>query len=515
MDKAYIQADAALRPFYEYPVQLEEIQRVIDHKNIKIEQRHRLVQALKQQYEQIPATPATQAHIQSLEEPTTFTITTAHQPCLLTGPLYFMYKIVDTIQLARQLAQHYPAYRFVPVYWMGGEDHDFEEVNHLHLFGKTWTWEDAQGGAIADYRTDSLLPLLEELQAALGDSEEAQFLKALISNSFLPNIDYGMATLRLVNALFGDKGLVVVDSRAAALKAAMIPIFREEILHSPSERNVQASNAAMEAQGLAPQAHARSINLFYLSPNSRQRIVKEENTYSVLNTTITFSERELLEELEAHPERFSPNVILRPLFQETVLPNLVYVGGGGELAYWLQLKGNFAHFQTPFPMLVRRSSALWIDAPSAKRWQQWGFDWDLSLFDGADAAIKRWLAATEGEVSLSAELADFNAVFDRIVAVTESQDPTLVGQVQAQRQALAQWADKLEKRIVKTQKQRQETSLQQIQRWFEKLFPAGLQERHDNFMGLYLRHGAAFLDALFANCAPLDKNFYIFVETTA
>lgn len=524
LDLAYMRNDHRLRSFVQHDPDNPDWEALMSDRANRQAQRSRLTQALYAQYEEMGVdlnACQTGANIELLHSPHCFTITTAHQPLLLGGCLYFVYKIMNAIVLCQKLKERYPDRHFVPVYWMGGEDHDFAEINHFWLFGKRWEWTEAEadlGGAVADLRTDNLLPLLDELKAALGDSPQAQELCRLLNEAFYTQDgDYGRAHLRWVHALFRDWGLVVLDSRPALLKQAMIPVFEEELSKGVSRDNVLLTNAELEAQGFEAQAHARPINLFYFDrQGQRLRIVRDQASggYALQDGASHFSREELLAELRTAPERFSPNVILRPLYQETVLPNLAYIGGGGELAYWLQLKRNFEHFDVPYPLLLRRSSALCIDARSTRQVQTWGFDWQTLLCSPVHELVKQWLQSQGAEFSLQDDLQAFDHLFERLTRRTAEQDPVLAPQVQAQRQATVQWLDKLEKRLIKTQKQRHETSVRQIENWHQRHFPGGgLQERHDSFLSLYLRRGAAFLQTLYSELDPLQKRFYIFTET--
>ncbi|MEM8907956.1 MAG: bacillithiol biosynthesis BshC, partial [Bacteroidota bacterium] len=154
-DKAYAAEHEGLRAFYKYPVSIEAFAQVIKDKQATPTDRTLLVNVLKEQYAQLSVEPAVQANIKQLADAQTFTLTTAHQPSLLTGPLYYIYKIISTINLAKRLRDFYPDYHFVPVFITGGEDHDFEEVQNAHLFNRTLTWENTETGSVGLMKTDS------------------------------------------------------------------------------------------------------------------------------------------------------------------------------------------------------------------------------------------------------------------------------------------------------------------------------------------------------------------------
>ncbi len=511
LDKAYAAEDPALRPFYEHPVALEQFEAVIAaKKGFSMDKRALLVDDLLDQYQEVEVSTATLENIKRLRQDNCYTIITAHQPSLFTGPLYIIYKILSAINLAEQVNKRYTDIQVVPVFWMGGEDHDFEEVNHLHLFGNTITWEDEQGGSVGSYDTASLRTALDQTKEILGNGDRAQVLAEKLEAYFGTARPYRTGVRDFLNWLFADYGLIIANAGTKALKAQLIPILKEELLENTSKRLVEQTVAELEAAGFSQQAHAREINVFYLTLQQRSRIVLEEGRYKVLDTDISFEEAELLAELQAHPERFSPNVILRPLFQELIFPNLAYVGGGGELAYWLERKTQFAHYGIPYPMLVRRSSVLWIPKSISKLMDKLGLSVE-DLFTNTHQLIKQYVVDNANEeLSFAEERAALDQVFEQLVAKTIAVDPALEKGVLAQQVNTQKAIDKLEQRLLRSEKQKNESSIQQIEKIKETLFPnQGMQERYDNFMGFYTRYGDAFITTLRQEMDPLDKKLLI------
>jgi bacillithiol biosynthesis cysteine-adding enzyme BshC len=512
-DIAYATGQDGLRPFYKYPVDLDAFGQVIKDKKRDHTDRQTLVKVVKEQYQPLETSEMVRQNIMALGDANTFTVTTAHQPCLFTGPLYYIYKIVSAINLAGQLNEHYPDYRFVPVFVNGGEDHDFEEVNHTYLFGKAITWENEEQGAIGMMKTDSLKGALEQLKDILGDSDHAQKIYSVIHEAYTSHECYGDATQHLVNALFKGYGLVIVNTSHPELKRLFIPYMREELTRQPSKALVEATTYRLEAAGYSGQAYAREINFFYLRDQLRARIEQTNNTFWVVDTDFSFSESELLEELEAHPERFSPNVVMRPIYQELVLPNLAYIGGGGELAYWLERQSQFEHFGLNFPMLIRRNSALWIDKGSSKRMTKLELTIE-DLFEDVEVLVKRYVRQhTENEISLSDQKRQVREIFDAVIEQAKEIDKTLVKSTKSEQAKMMNSLDALEAKLLRAEKNRHEIAINQIRSLKDKLFPeGGLQERYDNFMTFYLRYGDAFFDVLFENLHPLDKGMVVVLD---
>ncbi|THH41482.1 bacillithiol biosynthesis cysteine-adding enzyme BshC [Neolewinella litorea] len=509
-DVAYATGSADLAPFSKYPVSLDAFAQVMQDKDRDPIDRDLLANELGQQFANLPQEPAVTEAIQHLRSRQTYTVITAHQPSLFFGPLYFVLKICSAINLARQLQERYPDRRFVAVFISGGEDHDFAEVNHTYVYGNRITWDNELGGPVAAYPTDSLAPVLEQLKEVLGDRETAREIYEKIEKAYTGYDRYGTATLALVHELFGRYGLVVADMSRPAFKNAFRPIMERELFDSVSQPLIEAAQQKLERLGYSGQAHAREINLFYLTPRRRDRIVRQDGGFRVLDTDLRFSETELRQELQDHPERFSPNVVMRPLFEEMIFPNLAYIGGGGELAYWLERKEQFAAFGVNFPMLIRRNSVLWIDKGNQKKLDKLALDY-RELFRDADLIIRDYVAEqSENELSLAEELAQLEALFQSIARKAEEIDPTLAKAVMSEHARQAKAVENLEGRLRRTEKQRFETAMNQIRGLRDKLFPEnGMQERYDSFLNFYLQEGDRFFDVLVENLDPLQEGLVV------
>jgi len=510
-DVAYATQNPALRPFYQYNPTLDAFKQTIDDKSGNAIDREILVDALRKQYQGLEIHPSVKLNIELLASPNTFVIVTAHQPSLFTGPLFYWYKIFTAINLAEELRMTYPDYSFVPVLVNGAEDHDFDEINHANLFGKTLRWEhDAVGGSCGDMSTATLAPVLAQLKEVLGESENGSFIYQQIESAYTGHELYADATIDLVNRLFGKYGLVALNMNIPAFKRLFIPIMREELFQQSSQALISVAQEALTAAGFSGQAHARDINLFYLQPNRRDRIVRDGDFFNVLNTDLRFTPAEMEAELEAHPEKFSPNVVLRPLFQELILPNLAYVGGGGEIAYWLERKSQFAHFGINFPVLMRRNSLLWIDKATSGRMEKLSLRVQ-DLFIDTEFLIKQYVALnSEGELSLQSEMAQLKTLFEQVRLKALSVDPTLEKAVLAEAVKQEKVLEQLEGRLVRAEKQKHETGINQIRSLKEKLFPGnGLQERTDNFLNFYMKYGEGFGEALKEVVDPFVEGFVV------
>jgi bacillithiol biosynthesis cysteine-adding enzyme BshC len=512
-DVAYATGDPALRPFFKYDVKIESFIDIIKDKKEQKTDRKALVEALLAQYRSIELHPKVSENIHALADENTFTVTTAHQPSLFTGPLYYIYKIMSTVRLTEDLNKYYPKFNFVPVFVSGAEDHDFDEVSYANIFNKKIVWENDEQGSVGMMKTASLQEPLEILAQIVGEGENAQQILQIFNSAFAENTTYGQATIQVANALFESHGLVVLDMNKAALKKLFIPIAEQELLNQVSQSFIEKAQRALEEAGFGGQAHAREINLFYLSDQIRNRIVKENGIYRVLDTDYSFTESEMIEELHNHPERFSPNVVMRPLYQELVLPNLAYIGGGGEIAYWLERKEQFEHFGINFPMLIRRNSVLWIDKNHQKKITKLEFS-TQEIFDDADSLIRKFVEENaETALTLEAEIKLHEQAFEGIIRKTEQVDPGLKKAVMAEMTRQQKSLDQLQNRLHRAEKQKHDTAVGQIKKMKERLFPNhGLQERTDNFIPYFLKYGFEYFEILKQELDPLSDGFIVFIE---
>jgi len=510
----YLAQKPELAPFYHRFPTLENFEAQIEEKQAAYtpEARKRLVDALRRQYGYAPdPEPAIETNLLLLTEPTTFTVTTGHQLNLLTGPLYFIYKIVSVIKLSRQLKEKYPQYDFVPVYWMATEDHDFAEINHFSLFGKTYAWDaENTGGPVGRLPLDGLS---EQLLSQLPPEVPAAFREAYASSKTLAE-----ATRRLTDKLFGEYGLVTLDADRPELKQALVPVLEKEIREQASNNAVQATNARLVAAGYKPQVYSRPLNLFFLTDEGKRERLEPDASgadcveVTVRNTARCHSQEELLALARQHPEQFSPNVVLRPLYQEMLLPNLAYIGGGAEVAYWFQLKDVFAAYNVPFPIVLLRNSALYVGKANAGKLRKLGLT-SLDLFKPLPE-LKKQVGASLGqeEVSLKEQQQALAATFQQVQDLAQRLDPTLVKTVAAEAQKTAASLAGLEKRLSKASEAKHETAYNQLGALKDKLFPdGGLQERSDNVLSILINN-PDFIRQLIDAFEPLNLEFTVLEE---
>jgi bacillithiol biosynthesis cysteine-adding enzyme BshC len=497
------------RPFTNHPdpghVQQQQ-------KRFTSQQRQTLKEVLTAQYHHIKDAPTTQ--IDSLLSPKTFTITTGHQLNLFTGPLYFLYKIIDVIKIANQWNALKDANTYVPVYWMASEDHDFEEINHFSVNGQSIHWSSEQQGPVGRLSTEGLDQVLKVWKQHLGDRPHAEELQELFAQSYVAHSNLADATRFLVHQIFGRYGLVIVDGDNPRLKQEFIPYLQreceEQLIQKGSETTVEKLNDALQTK-IKAQVNPREINLFYMGELGRQRIEKTTTGYGVVGTAISFSKEELIKEIKSYPERFSPNALFRPIYQEIVLPNLATVGGGSELAYWMQLSAVFSSIDLPMPMLKLRSSALLISDKQQQKIEKL----DISIADlflpTNELINHRVRQISNIDIDLGEFKAHLDQQFGALYTLAKQTDVTFLGAVEAQEKKQKKGIDRLEKRLLKAQRIKLVDHVNRITELQQQLFPMGdLQERRVNFAEFVLQYGDDFIPFLIKHIDPNEKDFMCF-----
>ncbi len=511
----YLNEKQELRALYNRFTSLENFRLQLEEKRNNFNdngkfKREVLVSVLEKQYETIPVSKETKQHIQSLINPKTFTITTGHQLNLFTGPLYFLYKIVSTINLCKELKNEFPEHDFVPIYWMATEDHDFEEINFFNFKHQKFSWNRESSGPVGRLSTAGLEDVLAVFESEIGLGKNAEYLKNLFKKAYVEHSNLADATRFLANELFAKEGLVIIDGDATDLKKLFIPYIKNELLYQTAFAKVNETIPLLEKYSV--QVNPREINLFYIEDNLRERIVFENGKYTVLNTKMTFSEEEILTEVDNHPEKFSPNVLLRPLYQEVILPNLCYIGGGGELAYWLELKSFFQSQHVTFPILLLRNSVLLATEKQTKKADKLKLSWKDLFLNQQELFNQKTKLLSDLTIDFSAQKETLKKQFKELYKVAETTDKSFLGAVKAQEVKQIKGLENLEKRLLKAEKRVHQEQLNRIISLQNELFPnQGLQERKVNFAEFYVESGEELIEKLLKELKPLKQEFKVVV----
>lgn len=487
----YLKNEEKLQPFFNHYPTLENFSKQIEEKRNHLINRDLLVSTLYHQNQKISLSKETKNNIDALLDKNTFTITTGHQPCLFTGPLYFIYKIVSTINLCKSLSKKYSDTRFVPVFWLASEDHDFEEISEARVFKQTIKWERSLNGPVGRMKLDGLDLVLKNLKDILGEKKENKEIVDMLEGAYLTGNNLSEATRQLVNKLFREYGLVIIDGDDKGLKNQILPIIKKDVLKKDFFQVLTDCTQELSLN-YKQQAFIRPINFFHLSDGSRQHINQN------------FSEKEI----ENNVDAFSPNVLMRPLYQESVLPNLAYLGGSSEIAYFMQLKMTFDRENIPFPMLVLRNSVLCMNQRQCNQLKRFNLTAQDLFLSNHELHQKFIQFASPEKIHLEKEEKKLKDIFSCISDKIEDKSTKL--SISLELRKMEKSFQKLKKRLMKFEKRKHQENLKSIDNLKNNLFPKNhLQERIDNFIPYYIEHGNDFIKILIEHLDPLDTNFVI------
>ena len=509
----YLDDAEQFQPFYNYPINIDGFKKAVKDREAYKVDRTVLVEVLKAQYANTTISEKLKVNINSLLQPNTYTVCTAHQPNIFTGHLYFIYKILHAIKLSESLKVALPQNNFVPVYYMGSEDADLDELGEVHINGTRYKWQTNQTGAVGRMLIDkNFISIIDAIAGQLSIKKNGEEIIKQVSHFYAEGTTIEKATFQFVHYLFNVYGLVILMPDNNLLKKEFASIISKELKEQFSEKAV-AHTVALFPKEYKVQAAGRPINVFYLKDNIRERIELTGDKYFIANTTLVFTQLQLLEELNFYPERFSPNVILRPVFQEMILPNVAFIGGGGELAYWLELKNVFEIAQAFFPPLLLRNSFTIINKYTAEKIVQLGFQ-KQGIFktekDLLEEIIKK---ESKLVLDINAEKEELKILYDKIKNVASNIDSTLNCHVHALRTQALNRLEILEKKMLKAEKKNFEAQQRQIKKVKNALNPTGnLQERVDNILEYITLYGEEFIEELYENSNDLKAEFTILTE---
>ena len=523
----YMESKGTAQSFVEYNATIDGYKKAIKQRASFSTNRKVLVEVLQNQYTQLTKEVSGSSALNNKEsfklvndnvhlllKENTFTVTTAHQPNIFTGPLYFIYKIVHAIQLAAELKKQFPQHNFVPVYYMGSEDADLQEVGSYNLAGEAYQWNTKQKGAIGRMKVDDeLIQLLQNLEGYWSVKPLGKEALEVLKQAYQKGKTISEATLALVHGYFGRYGLVVIQPDDAKLKSLFIDVMEKELRTGFSQKAIGATKEKL-ASTYHVQSDGRDLNLFYLKENSRARIEKQGSTYTIVDTDIRFTEEEIVKELHANPERFSPNVILRGVYQETILPGVAFIGGGGELAYWMELKNVFNEVKVHYPILQLRNSFMFMNEKQTAHWNSLGFTLEHLFKPVLELELGYIKNQTKENLALTNHIASLNELYESIQQDVIKIDTSLGDHaknlsVQAQKKLAL-----LEKKMIRAEKRKQQTSIDRIQAIKGSLFPKNsLQERVENFSEWVGAYGWDWVEAVLENSTTLKPSFTIITIT--
>ena len=518
----YLKDPVALRRFYPGAVRYhhELPQRIPEVLAAQQVDRQRVADALKRMNERWGAGEETLENIELLRDPETIAVVSGQQAGLFTGPLYTIYKALSAVKLAGCLRQRNT--KAVSVFWMAAEDHDFAEVALAEFIGRDCQLKQIdvdtglhhEGQPVGYVRLDqSITTVIDQLFEQLPASEFATDMKSLVQQAWQPGRSYSEAFAAMMTSLLGRYGLIFLDPLDSELKQLAAPLYAaaaeraSEIGAALEQRSRELEAAGYHAQVLAT---ANSFPLFlHDETGARHALTRGDNgKYRAKESDAEYTAAELATMARETPERFSPNVTLRAVVQDYLLPTIAYYGGAAEIAYFAQTAEVYRLLDRPATPILPRSSLTMIERHTGRTLERYGLSL-ADFFEGLEPVIKRVVEEhlgagtaqlfSETEQNLSREL-------DRLRDELKSVDPTLASALDTGRKKIQYQLDGLRTRFVRAQMSRDEAAHRQLQRAFDQLYPQkDLQERHINITSLLSRHGTYVIEWIF-NAINLGSN---------
>ncbi|MBB4806574.1 bacillithiol biosynthesis cysteine-adding enzyme BshC [Chryseobacterium defluvii] len=502
--------DHNIEGFEEHTFSLENFRKQIYLKQeaFALEQRETLHNAFEKQLSSLPLSARQKEHLENIKQHNTFTITTGHQLNLFSGPVFFVYKILQTIKTCTYLKENFPDFNFVPVYWMASEDHDFAEINHFKTENGYYEFNERSGGPVGRIKiTDTFF--ISEFEKEFKDSVFGTELILMLKEAYKAGYTLSEAIKTLVNRLFSNLGLLILDGDSKELKSGIRDIFKEELLHSGLYKNSKEKVELLARQYGKVQVNPREINLFYLS-ETRDRIDFDGQRYIVVDKDIQFTRDEILYELENYPEKFSPNALMRPVYQEKILPNMAYIGGNAEIMYWLELKDYFSAVNIPFPILIPRNSMLFVKEKTLKKMEK--LDLKIEDFFGNFTTIINNKILNDSAVLKLLEEKENQLVhnFSELRSVAETTEKSFGNMVKAEEVRQLKSFGRMKKRLLHAEKIKQNELLQRLENLFLDMHPSRTwQERIYNFSVFFADEGYSWLETCLEEMVAQESRLII------
>ena len=451
-----------------------------------------LCEELERQHGYLPIAPEQKESLGLLKQENTFTVCTGHQLSLFTGPVFFIYKILQTIKTAHYLRTELPEFNFVPIFWMASEDHDLDEIDHFSTLQATYHIQGESGGAVGRIVPKDI-SFNEAFSQEVRDTVYGTELSRLLMDAYTPGKNLAESTREIVQHLFSSYGLLVLDGDTRTLKQEMIPYFKEELLNQSLFHETKGRNELIIKKYGGLQVNPRSINLFHLD-KIRERIEFHNGGFRLLETGEVFSVSGLMEVLEKFPERFSPNALLRPLYQQKILPNIAYIGGNAEIMYWIQLPEYFSKMGIPFPILIPRNSLLFLSKKTGVKIEKLQRD-PIDFFQPLHQFLKSYLleeSALKDKIDqLEKGLKD---AFEQLGELAQKTEGSFMQMVEAEQARQTKSYNRFRKRLLRAEKIKHGEKVERIEQLYNEIHPRGLwQERVLNFSVFYRDYGKDWL----------------------
>ncbi len=462
-----------------------------------------IVDILTAQYQGLKLSKQTETNIRSLSSPNTLTVVTGQQLTLFGGPLYTFYKIITAIKLSQQLKDNYDSYSFVPVFWLEGDDHDFQEIKWINIFNKEneltrITYEDGsdddfnRGSVGSLIFNGSLNTSIRNLNDSLRHTEFTDSVFSAITNCYSEGKLVKQSFKELLHYFFDENGLIIIDPQDVNIKKLLKPVFIKEIDEFRKHTDEILLRSADLEESYHAQVKVKPINLFYSDNDGRFLVEPVEHEFRLKGKRKKFSKEEILSWIESEPHKFSPNVLLRPICQDYLLPTAFYVAGPGEISYFAQVMPYYKIFDLQQPIIYPRASATILEKNIEDILSKYELDL-LELFSD-DKAIIRKVLSSKSEIDLDKLFKqadnDLLKIIEGIKEMIFAVDPTLTDTANKTYERMKQSLETLQSKVSKAEEKKNETLVRQLNKAKLHVFPNNnFQEREMNFISFANKYG--------------------------
>lgn len=471
--------------------------------NFERPHRNKLSEAIKLQYSDVKTSKQTQANIESLKSPNTIAIVTGQQLGLFGGPLYTIYKSITAIKLASYLKDKFEGFHFVPVFWLEGDDHDFEEVRSINLINdknqiinvkyEDGEIEEINRGNIGNLMfNNNIEQLFSLLSVELRETEFKSQLLELLQNFYQPGKSFLESFRELMIKLFDEYGLIIFNPIDPGVKKLLTPIFSKEITSYRDHTGILVERSAELEELYHAQVKVKAINLFYIDENERLLIEPVDNDFRLKGKRKRFTLDELISAINNSPEKFSPNVLLRPICQDYLFPTGFYVGGPSEVSYFAQVTPLYNLYGLVEPVIYPRSSATILEKGAQAILDKYKLNFP-DVFLTEDQLFTKVIMADSGSDLNNIFNEAINNIRTALAPINEKLngiDKTLTDLTGKSRERIEQIIDFLKSKAIEAEKRKHEATTRQLGKVRNVLYPNdGLQEREINFIYFANKYG--------------------------
>jgi bacillithiol synthase len=465
--------------------------------------REKLTEIIRQQYLNQKPSKQTQFNIEALNSKKTIAVVTGQQLGLLGGPLYTLYKTLTAIKLCNFLKEKFDDYHFVPVFWLEGDDHDYDEVRVANILNNEnqilkleysdGLDEETNRGSVAELKFNhNLSNVFDSLQNSLRDTEFKSSIISFYKSFYSENKTFLEAFRELMIKLFDEFGLVVFNPVFPAVKQMLKPIFANEITNYMNHTGYLVERSAELEESYHAQVKVKPINLFYLENNERLLIEPAEKEYRLKGKRKKFTQEELLSHIENTPEKFSPNVLLRPICQDFLFPTAFYVGGPSEVSYFAQISPLYKIYKIDQPYIYPRSSATIVEKGAKTVLEKYSLGYQ-GLFTTEQEMISKIVSANSEldlEELFTKASASISEIMDKLGADLTNVDKSLPEISGKTKLKIEEAINLLKSKSVEAEKKKYDITIRQLSKIRNLLYPnTNLQERELNFIYFANKYG--------------------------